>query len=63
MFFYPNREQASKIQKTLKTLYAGVGGEYFAGEEAWNYIRKRTKIDLKAILLEIAESNKIKVKQ
>jgi hypothetical protein len=63
MFFYPNREQASQIQETLKTLYAGVGGEYFAGEEAWNYVRKRTKIDLKAILLEIAEGNKIKVKQ
>ncbi|MBI3650044.1 MAG: ApaLI family restriction endonuclease [Acidobacteria bacterium] len=63
MFFYPNREQSRRIQETLKTLYAGVGGEYFAGDEAWNYLRKRTKIDLKAILLEIAEGNKNQGKQ
>lgn len=63
MFFYPNREQSRRIQETLKTLYAGVGGEYFAGDEAWNYLRKRTKIDLKAILLEIAEGNKNKGKR
>lgn len=54
MFYYPQREQAIRIQATLKTLYAGVDGEYYGGEEAWNYLLKYTGIDLKAILTEIA---------
>lgn len=54
MFYYPHRDQAIKIQETLKTLYAGVGGEYYAGEEAWSYLQKYTGVDLKAILTEIA---------
>jgi hypothetical protein len=58
MFYYPNRDQAIRIQDTLKTVYDGVGGEYYAGEDAWRYIRKRTGVDLKAILTEIVESNK-----
>jgi len=29
MFYYPQRKQAIKIQQTLKTLYAGVEGEYY----------------------------------
>jgi ApaLI-like restriction endonuclease len=56
MFYYPNREQAQRIQATLKTIYDGVGGEYYAGEEAWTYVNKRTAINLKDILLEIAEA-------
>lgn len=47
MFYYPQREQAIKIQETLKTLYSGVSGEYYAGDEAWNFMEKYTKIDLK----------------
>ena len=31
MFFKPNRAQAIKIQDTLKTLYEGVNGKYYAG--------------------------------
>ncbi|MDP3445309.1 MAG: ApaLI family restriction endonuclease [Ignavibacteria bacterium] len=54
MFYYPQREQAVRIQATLKTLYAGVDGEYYGGEEAWNYLLKYTGVDLKAILTEIA---------
>lgn len=54
MFYYPQREQAIRIQATLKTLYAGVDGEYYGGEEAWNYLLKYTGVDLKAILTEIA---------
>lgn len=54
MFYYPHRDQAIKIQETLKTLYAGVGGEYYAGEEAWSYLQQYTNVDLKAILTEIA---------
>ncbi len=55
MFYQPNREQAIKIQATLKTLYDGIGGEYYSQEAAWNYVKDRTEIDLKAILTEIAE--------
>jgi len=54
MFYYPQRDQAIRIQKTLKTLYAGVGGEYYGGDEAWNYLQKYTGVDLKAILTKIA---------
>ena len=54
MFYYPQREQAIKIQQTLKTLYAGVDGEYYGGDEAWAYLQQYSKVDLKAILTEIA---------
>lgn len=54
MFYYPNRAQAQRIQKTLETLYAGVGGEYHYGTDAWNYILKYTDVDLQAILERIA---------
>jgi hypothetical protein len=54
MFYYPQREQAKRIQATLKTLYAGVKGEYYGGDEAWTYLKKYTGVDLKAILTEIA---------
>ena len=54
MFYYPNREQAINIQKTLETLYHGIGGEYYYGDSAWEYIRKKTGIDLKKILEELA---------
>jgi len=55
MFYYPQREQAIKIQETLKTIYSGVGGEYYAADDAWNYIRETSGYDLKLILTEIAE--------
>lgn len=54
MFYYPNRDQAVKIQKTLETLYAGVGGKYYFGDAAWAYVHERTGVDLKAILEELA---------
>ena len=54
MFYYPNRGQAQKIQNTLATLYAGVQGLYFYGDNAWEYIAVNTGVDLKGILLEIA---------
>lgn len=57
MFYYPNRQQAIKIQNTLKTLYQGVNGEYYAGEDAWHYIHHKTQINLKDILIEIADQN------
>jgi hypothetical protein len=54
MFYYPQREQAIKIQKTLKTLYAGVDGEYYGGDEAWEYLLQYSGVDLRTILTEIA---------
>jgi len=57
MFYYPNREQAIKIQETLKTLYSAVKGEYYSGDKAWGYIQKITDIDLLGILTRIAEEN------
>ena len=55
MFYYPNREQAIKIQETLKTLYLGVSGEYYVGNESCEYVRQQTKIDLQNILQQIAK--------
>lgn len=50
MFFEPNREQAIRIQARLKKLYSDLGGEYYSGEEAWEYLKNDTGIDLKSIL-------------
>ena len=55
MFYYPQREQAIRIQETLKTLYAGVEGEYYGGDNAWEYLQQYTGVDLKTILTEIAD--------
>lgn len=55
MFYYPQREQAIRIQETLKTLYAGVDGEYYGGEDAWEYLKAYSGVDLKAILIQIAD--------
>jgi hypothetical protein len=57
MFYYPQREQAKRIQETLKTLYAGVKGEYYEGHDAWMYLEKYTGVDLKAILTQIANES------
>lgn len=54
MFYYPNRQQAMRIQQTLKTLYQGIGGHYYYGDSAWKYVFERTGVDLKAILEQIA---------
>lgn len=50
MFYYPNRNQAIRIQETLQTLYIGMGGEYYSGDNAWEYIKNTTKVDLYSIL-------------
>ncbi len=63
MFYYPNREQAIRIQQALKTIYDGVGGEYYAGDDAWDYVYKRTGIDLKGILLQIVSARKDRKKR
>lgn len=43
MFFMPNRLQAISIQTRIKKM----GGEYYAGNAAWEYIKKETGINLK----------------
>ncbi len=60
MFYYPNRDQAGRIQETLKTLYNGVKGQYYSGDDAWDYLQQETGVDLKSILEQIAESRKSK---
>lgn len=57
MFYYPQRQQAMKIQNTLETLYKGANGEYHWGDNAWGYVEQRTDVNLKAILEKIAEEN------
>ena len=51
MFFEPNRNQAIRVQAHLKQLYEEIGGEYYSGEDAWNYLKNCTGIDLKKILV------------
>jgi hypothetical protein len=55
MFYYPQREQAIRIQATLKTIYEGLKGQYYGGEEAWEFIKKYSGYDLKEILTKIAD--------
>ena len=55
MFYYPQREQAIRIQATLKTIYEGVKGQYYGGEEAWEFIKNYSGFDLKEILTKIAD--------
>lgn len=50
MFFEPERTQAIQIQEKLKKQYDKIGGEYYSGEDAWNYLKKETGIDLKTFL-------------
>ena len=54
MFYYPNREQAIRIQKTLESLYKSVDGEYQYADAAWAYVKRRTGVDLLGILKELA---------
>ena len=61
MFYYPNRDQAIKIQETLETMYTGISGKYYYGNEAWEYIKNRTDIDLKEMLESIAKENEEKL--
>lgn len=55
MFYYPQRDQAIRIQETLRTLYKGVKGEYHGGDDAWAYLQAYSDVDLKSILTEIAD--------
>lgn len=57
MFYYPHRQQAMRIQQTLQTLYHGIGGSYYYGDAAWKYVYKRTGINLKELLEQIANEH------
>ena len=57
MYYYPNRAQAIPIQQTLQTLYEGVGGEYYFGDSAWQFVNDRTGVNLLHILEELAVEN------
>lgn len=57
MFFEPNRKQAIKIQEKLKSLYLDVGGQYYSGEDAWNFVKNETGVNLKGIFEDIANEN------
>jgi len=54
MFYYPNRDQAIRIQKTLESLYKSVQGEYHYADAAWSYVKRRTGVDLLGILKDLA---------
>jgi type II restriction enzyme len=55
MFYYPNRDQAIRIQETLETTYKGIGSLYYSGDKAWDYIKEKTDIDLLKILEDLAD--------
>jgi hypothetical protein len=57
MFYYPNREQAIRIQRVLESLYKEVSGEYYYGDSAWKYIAERTGVDLLQLIRELADEN------
>ena len=57
MFYYPNRDQAIRIQQALEALYGGMNGEYHFGDSAWDFVKQRTGVDLLAILQALAEEN------
>jgi hypothetical protein len=59
MFYYPNREQAIRIQKILESLYKSVQGEYHYADAAWAYVKRRTDIDLFAILKDLASERMV----
>lgn len=55
MFYYPNRDRAIRIQETLKTIYQGMNGEYYSGDQAWKYVKSKTQVNLLEILEKIAD--------
>ncbi len=54
MFYYPQRKQARRIQETLQTIYAGIGGFYYYGDAAWAYVKDFAGVDLLSMLYQIA---------
>ncbi|MGD0794131.1 MAG: ApaLI family restriction endonuclease [Dehalococcoidales bacterium] len=59
MFYYPNRGQAMRIQQTIESIYRGLNGKYYHSDAAWEYIKTKTTIDLKGILVTLAKERGI----
>lgn len=55
MFYAPLRQQAARIQLAIAALHKSVGGEYYAGEDAWLHLASLTGVDLRSILQKIAD--------
>lgn len=53
MFYKPNRTQSIKIQTGIRAIYESLGGEYYAGADAFNYVKEITGIDLLEIITSI----------
>ena len=60
MFYYPQREQAQRIQDTIATIYNGCDGEYYFGDAAWEYVERLTGINLLDILERIANERELR---
>lgn len=53
MFYYPQRRQAQRIQEALVDMYKGLEGLYYFGDDAWQFLKEYTGVDLKLILVEL----------
>lgn len=54
MFYYPNRDQAIRIQRALEALYRDVGGQYYGGRPAWDYVMTLSGVNLLEIINQLA---------
>lgn len=57
MYYFPNRDQAIRIQAAIRDLYKANNGLYYSGEEAWKHLEETTSVDLLKILEDIAAEN------
>ena len=57
MYFFPNRDQAMRIQAAIRDLYKANNGVYYSGQEAWKHLQETTSVDLLTILENIAAEN------
>lgn len=57
MYYYPNREQAIRIQSALEDLYIANGGLYYYGQQAWEHVHEKTGVNLYDILQTLANES------
>lgn len=50
VFYSPGSQQHQRHYDILRTIYAGVQGEFYLGEDAWKFVKNYTGTDLKALL-------------
>ncbi len=58
MYYYPNRNQAMRIQSALEDLYIANGGLYYYGHQAWSHVHEKTGVNLFKILQTLADELK-----